>query len=206
MMKFQPIELKKGSNRIEMPPVGGYVAEIKNARIVEASSMQRYHKLELFIDIIEGEYANRFTEIWEDQKERGYDKAKFKGIFRLSLPTDGQDNSKVERWLSGQLFCVFDSNTSGGATEYRWDGDPKSLIGKKVGINMRRKLYTFKAKDENLVDAETTEIGRLETVDDVRSGRIRKMSDNDRRDHGDNETSDGGSFEDVSKTVEVPWG
>lgn len=202
-MKFEPIELKKGNDYLAAPPVGAYVAEIMNARIVEASGNQRYNKLEMMIDITEGEFKGRFTEIYEDQKERGYD-AKFKGMFRLSLPTQGQDNSKVTEWVSKQLFCVFDSNAKPGEPkEYRWDGDVKTLVGKKVGINVRRRLYNY-VKDGETIDGETTEIGRLETISDVKAGRCKAMRDNDRREARE-ESTDGSSFTDVSKGVEVPW-
>ena len=196
------IDLKKGSDRLVTPPVGAYVAEIKNARIVEANETQRYHKLELMIDIAEGEYKDRFTKVFEDQKERGYN-AKFKGVYRLSLPTEGQDNEKVSSWLSNQLFCVFDSNAKPGEPkEYRWDGNEKSLIGKKVGVNIRKRLYNYTNNDGELLDGETTEIGKLETVDDVKAGKCRAMKDNDRRQKRE---SDEQNFTDVSKTVDVPW-
>ena len=203
-MNFQ-MDLKKATNKLSTPPVGGYIAVIKNARIVEANERQRYHKLELMIDIAEGEYKDRFMQIFEDQKERGYD-AKFKGVYRLSLPTDGQDNEKVSSWLSNQLFCVFDSNSAPGETkEYRWDGSEKSLIGKKVGVNIRKRLYNFTNDKGETLDGETTEIGKLETVEDVKAGRIRPMKDNDRRQNKSSDSTDGSNFTDVSKAVDVPW-
>lgn len=199
---MKPIELKKASNYLEMPPVGAYVAEVKNARIVEANGNQRYDRLELMTEIIEGDYKGRFGQIFEDQKERGYD-ARWKGIFRLSLPTEGQDNSKVEQWVSNQIYCVV---YDGVSREYRWDGDPKSLIGKKVGINMRKKIYNYTNKDGELVDGETTEIGRLETVDDVKAGKCKVMRDRDTRQNRDSSATDSQGFTDVSKTtVDVPW-
>lgn len=206
-MNYANLELKKGKNYLEMPPVGAYIAEIKNARIVEANDKQKYDKLEMMIEIIEGDYKGRFTDIFNDQKERGYD-AKYKGVYRLSLPTDGQDNEKVSGWLSNQLFCVFDSNAKPGEPkEYRWDGTTKQLIGKKVGINMRKKLYNYTNNKGEVVEATTTEIGRLETVDDVKNGRCKPMRDNDRRtNRGDSaDSTDGSDFTDVSKAVDVPW-
>lgn len=202
---MKPIELKKGNDYLEMPPVGAYVAEVKNARIVEASGNQRYDKLEMMIDITEGDYKGRFTEIFNDQKERGYD-AKYKGIYRLSLPTEGQDNEKVTGWVSNQLFCVFDSNSApGGTKEYRWDGSEKSLIGKKVGINMRKKLYNYTNRNGEVVEAETTEIGRLETVDDVKAGKCKVMKVRDTRQNNGGSSSDAPTFTEVSGAVDVPW-
>jgi hypothetical protein len=87
---------------------------------------------------------------------------------------------------------------------YQWDWDEKKLKGKKVGINIRKRLYTGKDKDGNPVDRETTEIGRFETVDDVRNGRCKPMRERDQREKRE-ESTDGNEFTDVSSNVEVPW-
>lgn len=203
---MKPIELKKGNNAIEMPPVGHYIAEIRQARIAEANDKQRYDKLEMMLEITEGEYKGRFGEIFNDQTEKGYDNARWKGIFRLTLPTEGQENNdSIEQWVSKQLFCVFDSNAApGGSKEYRWDGDPKVLVGKKVGITMRKRLYNYTNRNGENVDAETTEIGRLETVDDVQKGKCKLMRDNNRR-TSESTSSNEPTFTEVSTEVSVPW-
>lgn len=192
------VEIAKRGNYLDLPPVGAYVAEIKNVRVVEPDGdRQQFPSLEMMVDIVEGEYANRYTEVYNDNKER-FDNAKYKGIFRLRVPTqnDGEDEAWVARRFGNNIWCVQESNKG-----YEWDLDEKKLIGKKVGINVRRRLYTYDGQDK-----ETTEIGQFETVDDVKAGKCKPMKDNDRRSKGSSPAStDGSSFTEVSGSIDVPW-
>ena len=189
------VEIKKRGDFLTLPPVGAYVAEIKQARIVKADGQQKYDSLEMMVDIIEGEYAGRYTELYNDQKERFGDSIKYKGIFRLSMPSDDSEDW-IDRKFSNNLWCVQESNPG-----YEWDEDPKKLKGKKVGINVRKRLYTFNGQDK-----ETVEIGQLETVADVKAGKCRIMRERDTRQNKTESSTDGSGFTDVSKDApEVPW-
>lgn len=192
---YKNFESKRSGGFASLPPVGAYVAEIQGVRISEKFS----NVIELWLDITEGEYKNRFREVYEDQQER-FGKASYKGIFRLTAPEDGDDDWKKSKF-EGNLWCVEQSNPG-----YAWDWDEKKLKGKKVGINIRRKFYTGRDKDDNPVDRETIEIGQFETIEDVRAGKCRQMKDNDRRDKSASAETDGSEFTNVSKDVEVPWG
>lgn len=188
-------EIAKRGNYLDLPPVGAYVAEIKNVRVVEPDGdRQKYPVLEMMVDITEGEYANRFTEVYNDTKER-FDNVKYKGIFRLRIPMKG-DEDWVSRKFGNNIWCVQESNPG-----YTWDKDEKKLIGKKVGINIRTRLYTYNGKDR-----DTTEIGQFETVEDVKAGKCKPMKENDRRTSGSEEAAtDGSGFTEVSGNVDVPW-
>ena len=190
---YKDCEPKKTGGFIELPPVGAYVAEIQAVRVVEQNDRD---VIELFMEITEGEYANRFHEVYEDQKERFGDSAKYKGIFKLTPPVDGDEDWR-KRTFEGNLWCVQQSNSG-----YAWDWDEKKLKGKKVGISIRRRLYTYNGKDR-----ETTEIGRFETIDDVKAGMVKPMNDRDNRENKSEsaESTDGNEFTDVSKEVSVPW-
>ncbi len=194
---YSGFEAKKAGGFTELPPVGAYVAEIQAARFVEGENGQR-DRIELFMDIVEGEYANRFHDVYEDQKERFGDDAKYKAIFRLIPPVEGDEDWR-KRTFEGNLWCVQESNPG-----YTWDWDEKKLKGKKVGISLRKRLYTFNGKNR-----ETIEIGRFETVDDVRNGKCKPMRDRDQRtnrsDSESADSTDGAEFTDVSKEVSVPW-
>lgn len=192
---MKTVEIKKRGSFLELPPVGAYQAEIRNARIVKAEGNQKHDTLEMMIDITEGEYANRFTEVYNDQKERFGDSVKYKGIFRLTVPDDDTEDW-VDRKFSNNLWCVQESNSG-----YEWDKDVKKLKGKKVGINVRKRLYIF--NEEN---RETTEIGQFETVKDVKDGKCRMMRVRDTRQNNNTvDSTDGKDFTDVSKAVDVPW-
>ena len=191
---MKTVEIKKRSDFLALPPVGAYVAEIKQARIVKADGRQKYDSLEMMVDIIEGEYAGRYTELYNDQKER-FDEAKYKGIFRLSMPSDDSEDW-IDRKFSNNLWCVQESNPG-----YEWDEDPKKLKGKKVGINVRKRLYSYNGQDK-----ETVEIGQFETIADVKAGKFRIMRERDTRQKKMESSTDGSGFTDVSKDApEVPW-
>ena len=190
---YKGFEAKKSGGFIELPPVGAYVAEIQAARVVEQNDRE---VIELFMEITDGEYANRFHEVYEDQKERFGDSAKYKGIFKLTPPVDGDEDWR-KRTFEGNLWCVQQSNPG-----YAWDWDEKKLKGKKVGISIRKRLYTYNGRDR-----ETTEIGRFETIEDVKAGKVKPMKDRDNRtSESPAESTDGSEFTNVSTEVEVPWG
>jgi len=192
---YKGFEAKKSGGFLELPVAGAYVAEIQAVRPVEGKDGQR-DRIECFMEITEGEYKDRFHEVYEDQKERFGDNAKYKGIFRLSCPFE-DDEDWIRRTFEGNLWCVQQSNPG-----YEWDWDEKKLKGKKVGINIRNRLYTYNGKNRS-----TVEIARFETVDDVRNGKCKPAKDRDQREKGGSDDStDGSEFTDVSKDVEVPWG
>jgi len=192
---YKGFEAKKAGGFTELPPVGAYVAEIQAVRFVPGKDGFR-DKIECFMEITEGEYSGRFHEVYDDQKERFGDTAKYKGIFALVPPTE-DDEEWRKRAFEGNLWCVQESNPG-----YTWDWDEKKLKGKKVGISIRKRLYTYNGKHR-----ETVEIGRFETVDDVRNGKCKPMKDRDQRKQEDEEVStDGSEFTDVSSDVDVPWG
>lgn len=190
---YKGFEAKKSGGFIDLPAPGVYVAEIQDVRFSEGENGKR-DRIECLMEIIEGEYKGRYHEVFEDQNER-FGKSTYKGIFRIFCPS-GEDDTDVRRIFEGNLWCVEQSNPG-----YAWDWDEKKLKGKKVGINVRKRMYTYNGKDR-----ETTEIGRFETIDDVRNCKCKMMKDRDQRsnDNGSAETN-GSEFTDVSKDVAVPW-
>ena len=192
---YSGFEAKKVGGFIELPPVGAYEAVIQNVRFVEADG-NNYQRdvIEMMIDITEGEYKGRYHEVYEDQKERFGDTASYKGMFRLTPPADGDEDWR-KRVFEGNLWCVEQSNPG-----YTWDWDEKKLKGKKIGISVRKRLYTF-----NKQDRETTEIGKFETIADVQNGKCKPMRDRDTRSSNSSESIDGQNFTEVSTEVEVPW-
>lgn len=188
---YKGFQAKKSSGFVDLPPKGAYVAEIKNVVLTEDRNGREI--LEVMLDICEGEYKDRYTEVWKDQKERFGDDVKFKGIFRLTPPVDGDEDWRY-RAFEGNLWCVEQSNDG-----YSWDWDEKKLKGKKVGISVRNRMYTYNGQDRS-----TTEIARFETVKDVKDGKCKPVPDRDQREKRE-ESTDGSDFTDVSKNVDVPW-
>lgn len=192
---YQGFEAKRSGNFPELPSAGAYVAEIKAVRVLEAGqeNVQRT-TIELLLDIIEGDCAGRYAEVYESQKERFGDNAQYKGRFRLIPPVEGDEDWR-KRSFEGNLWCVEQSNAG-----YTWDWDEKKLKGKKVGISVRNRLYTYNDKERS-----TTEIARFETVDDVRNGKVKPMRDRDQRSGGSGsaETAQEGFTE--TNEISVPW-
>lgn len=188
---YQGFESRKPSF-IELPPVGAYVAQIQGVVLKEPDGdKQRRTVIELYLDIIEGPFAGRFNEVFEDQKERFGDNVSYRGIYRLTPPSDGDEDWR-KRSFEGAMWCIEQSNDG-----YAWDWDEKKLKLKKVGISIRRRLYSSNGKDR-----ETFEIGRLETVDDVRNGIVKPMADRDQRDQSNPEITGYVSVTDP----DTPWG
>jgi len=190
---YEGYEGKKSSNFIDLPPVGAYIGEIQAAREAEQNGRP---VVELFMEITEGEYANRFHEVYEDQKERFGDNVKYKGIFRLVPYMEGDEDWR-RKVFEENLWAVEQSNPG-----YKWDWDEKKLKGKKVGISIRKRLYTYNGKDR-----ETTEIGRLESIEEIKAGKVKPLKDRDNRETKSEsaDSTDGSNFTDVSTEVSVPW-
>ena len=190
---YSGYEAKENKGFLDVPPVGQYEAEIKNVRYVPADEEKGTREcIELYIDIANGEYKGRYMEIYSDQVERyGKENSRYKGLFRL-IPYHDNDEDWVRRNFEGALWCVEQSNP-----DYHWDWNEAALKGKKVGINVRKYLYTY-----NNQDRETTEIGKLETISDVKNGKCKALNPRDKRKKQDDQ-----NFTDVSKdsSISVPW-
>ena len=120
------------------------------------------------------------------------------------IPYTDDDEDWRKRSFQANLWCVQESNPG-----YKWDWDEKKLKGKKVGINLRKRLYTYTNAQGEKKDGETVEIAKFETVDDVRNGKCKPMRDRDQREKRDENTVeiavDGDTFTDVSGRINVPW-
>lgn len=192
---YSGFSAKENKGFLDVPPVGAYCAEIQSARYIPANdSTNKLGRdfIELYIDITDGEYKGRYMELWKDQREK-FGNAAYKGIFRLIPPTDGDEPWRKSNF-EGALWCVEQSNP-----DYHWDWEEEKLKGKKVGINIRKRLYSYNGKDK-----ETTEIGELKTIDDVKNGKCRRLNDRDTRKNSDG-SGDEQNFTDVSAKVDVPW-
>ena len=188
---YKDFEAKKSGGFVELPPKGAYVAEIKKAEEIKLDFLDR-NAIEVTLDICEGEYKDRYAEVWREQEEQ-FGKATFRGTFRLIPYVEGDEDWR-KSVFEGNLWAVQQSNPG-----YKWDWDEKKLKGKKVGISVRNRLYTYNGKDRS-----TTEIAEFVPVEDVRNGKVKLKKDRDNRKH-DEDSIDSTDFTDVSKKVDVPW-
>lgn len=160
------------SRYLESPPEGAYEAQIQGVRL-ERDSKNVHDVLVLMIEIMYGDYANRYHELYESKKSRFGGDAKYPGVFRLTVPNEdeAEDGSFLKRRFENAMFCIEQSNPG-----YHWAWDERSLKGKGIGISIRKRLYNYNGKDY-----EGTEIGQLETLEDVISGKCKVMKPRDSR-------------------------
>lgn len=192
---YKNFEAKQSKGFLTVPPAGAYVAEIKNVNVIEPTDRNPRTVLELIVDISEGEYTHRYKDLFDENKNRFGD-ANYRGTFRITVPTeqDDEEDNWIKRKFEDQMFAIQESNPG-----YAWDWDEKRLKMKKVGISVRNRIYEYGGKTRS-----TTEIGRLEIVQDVRDGKIKPMKD---RDQTQGKTADSAQgFTDVSDDTETPWG
>lgn len=191
--KYQGFEAKKSGGYVQLPPAGAYIGQILGVK-VEQNFAKDHDQIVLMLDITEGDYKGRYMEVYNDQKER-YQDVKYKGTLRITVPepNDGDDKAWIKGVFQGNLWAVQDSNDG-----YEWDWDETKLKGKKVGFSVRNRQYTYNEQDRT-----TTEICRLESIKEIKAGRVKPAKDRDSRkaetDSGDK------NFTDVSATVDVPF-
>lgn len=196
---YQGFEAKENStNFLELPPAGVYIGQIMAVRVVDADGVKTFRDwLEVMLEITEGDYKGRFTAVYNDQKERfGAENTRYRGTFRIAIPSGKEDEEEwVRRSFEGNLWCVEQSNPG-----YHWDWDENKLTGKKIGINLRTRLYTYNDKDK-----ETIEVARFETLDDVKTGKAKPAKVRDQRKHDDTPSFDTSTFTEVNTEL-PPWG
>lgn len=188
---YSGFEAKKSSGFAQLPPPGVYVAEIQGVKTEDSYDHSR-EQIVCMIEITEGEYAGQYHKVYEDQKN-SFSDVKYRGTIRLSPYIEG-DEDWVRSQFEGNLWCVEQSNPG-----YHWDWNEKGLIGKKIGINVRKNFYTGRDGKER----ETTEICRFETVDDVRNGKVKAAKDRVQKKNGSDSSAN--EYSDVTSTVKVPF-
>ena len=178
------------SRMIRSPPPGVYVGTILQVRVVDADGQKVMRdKIEVMVEITEGEYKGRFTDYYKDQESRlGKDKAKFRGVFSLIPPVDGDEDWRF-RAFEGNIWCVEESNPGYHFRKPDGSWDEQGLAGKAIGINIRNRLYNYTGSDETVKEGKTIEIARFETVENVRSGKAKPAKDRDAREYKDDTAS-----------------
>ena len=166
MKAYKGFKSEASGSSYPMLPVGAYVCEIKNVKLEGKEPDQR---LILRLDIVEGEFTGYYTKRYEHDAGRNAQnhmyQTKYKGDFSLQVPNDDNTEREHPEWdvrtFNNFVFCIQDSNDG-----YTWDWNEKSLKGKLVGINVRAGTYNGNPY---------TQIGKLETVKDVRAGVCKPM-------------------------------
>ena len=166
MGKIDGFKSEAPRKAFEMLPEGAYVCGIKNVKI-DGTGHDR--QIVLRLDIIEGDWAGYYTKRYKhDQENAGKYEVKYKGDFWIQIPDAANTKRQHPEWdlktLNNSIWCIEQSNPG-----FTWDGDTDTvgtMKGKIVGINVRGGSYN---------GIEYTQIGKLETVNDVRNGIVKPM-------------------------------
>ena len=192
---YKNFEARERTSFLTVPPAGAYVARIENVNVQEPTDTNPRTVIELIVDITEGEYTHRYKDLFDDQKSR-FGNATYRGTFRLTVPTDddADEDNWIKRKFETSMWCIEQSNPN-----FEWDWDEKKLRKLSVGISVRNKKYEYNGKVKT-----TTEIGRLEVVQDVRDGKVKPMQDRDQT-KKDNRTDDAANGFTSVNDEDVPW-
>ena len=171
MKKFKGFESKIMSDFEELP-ASGYVCEIKQAE--EVYNQNGGSRLELFIDIAEGEQKGYYAKIYkEDTRE---DK-KWRGKYVVFMPRD--DGSEKDGWAKNRfnnvMGCIEDANPG-----YHWDWEERGLRGKKIALVFRREEY----KKSDGTTGWTVKPFKAITVGNCKDGKWGKYDDKPLNDKG----------------------
>lgn len=149
-------------------PAGVYVGKVLGSKVeTQTISGRDVDRLVLQLDVAEGDYKDHYKKVYEASKGGMYP-AKFKGIFRLTIPQAGdQYESMNKRILQGAAWALEESNSG-----YKWDFDESKLKGLSVGFSVRDADYLVE-DSEGIRKITSTEICRLESVKEVKAGTVK---------------------------------
>lgn len=147
--------MTQGGNRL-VP--GGYICEIKAADYIQASGSAGA-RIIIHYDIAEGEYKDYWT---NQYKNNTNEDKKWKGNYTLWMPDDSGDekDQRANRILKTFVEAVEESNAG-----YHWDWDESKLKGKKLGLIICNKFWSFNGKT-----GFAPEVNFCVTVDKIKAG------------------------------------
>lgn len=170
---FEPHE----NTVVENLPVGAYIGKVVDAELKKIqSSNGDFERLELKLDVAEGEFKDHYTKQFESQSSGQYP-ARYKGVIRFNIPQVGsQYEHGQKKALEHLAWCLQDSNP-----KYKWDGDESKIKGLKIGFSVRERDWLME-RDGQISYGTTTEIGRVESIKKVASGEVKPMKRRELRD------------------------
>ena len=164
--RFGDYEKTKAYGDYQQLPKGGYVMQIKDAKIVANKSGFGEH-LEVSADIFDGEYKDYFMNDWKNQQSE--DK-KWRGRFWVNIPAD--DGSEKDSWTK-RAFKTFTEAVEDSNEGYHFDWDETKFKGKLIGglFNERE----WETQDGQI--RRSTNWGGVCAVDKIRDGSYKLPKD-----------------------------
>ena len=195
MKAWNDFKAEKASNGREILPAGGYVCDIKTAKVEEYHTGKGdFSALVLAIEVAEGQYAGFWKKDYDGNTN---DDKKWRGTYRISIPKD--DGSEMDGWtkrtFGNFIWCIQESNPG-----YTWNWDEKTLKGKKIGVLYRNKEWEYNDKT-----GWTTEAAGSATVEDIRSGNFKPLKDKPLKNKGTAATAPVFTEETVDSEDSLPF-
>lgn len=155
----------KGYGDYQMLPKGGYVVKILVVSVGSTRDGRDY--LKLSCDVIEGEYANFYTQQYRENKNE--DK-KWGCNFLVNIPTD--DGSEQDGWTK-RSFRTFIDAVEESNNGYHWDWNETKLKGLIFGgiFNMRE----YEKTDGSI--GQATNFARCTSAEKIRTGKFQIPAD-----------------------------
>lgn len=173
MQPFKDYETTQAYTDSERLPSGYYIGVIKNAE--EVQNRNGGSRLEIAVEITEGDFANYFT---NDYRSQTRENKRWRGILSLFTPTD--DGSERDGWtkrtFKTAITAIEESNSN-----YHWDWNEKALKGLKIGFAVRREEYE--------PDKWATKVFRLVSIEAVKGGKLKPVEDKPMKDGASVSTS-----------------
>ena len=161
MKAFKDYEKTQAYTDGERLPSGYYIGVIKNAE--EVQNRNGGSRLEIAVEITEGEYRDYFT---NDYRAQTRENKRWRGVLPLFVPTD--DGSERDGWtkraFKTAITAIEESNNG-----YHWDWNEKALKGLKIGFAVRREEYE--------PDKWATKVFRLVSLDAINGGKLKPVED-----------------------------
>lgn len=160
MKPFKDYETTQIYTDTEKLPSGYYIGKVLN--VEEKTNSNGTSRLELSVDIIEGEFTNYYRENYHNQS---LENKKWKGVFRLFIPLDdGSDSDAYKKRAFKTAITAIESSNDG----YHWDWNEAKLKGMTVGLAVRQKEWEFNGRS-----GWSPEIFKFVSVEDVRGGKLK---------------------------------
>lgn len=174
MIRYDGMKAEESKNEsLGQLPVGAYVGYCVSAKIDGKAPDQ---SLVLALDVLEGPFKDFYHKKYNAAKESGskFGDPKFKGTYRLRIPNPDNTNAlypELDKRTMNDMIWRFEKSNPG----FHWDGDENKLRGLSIGFSTQEDSYngnTF------------TRIGRLESVDAVKEGKVQPMAPRKRKNAG----------------------
>ena len=177
MKPFSEFKSEPSSERFPQLPAGAYICAIRD---VKEDGTFPEDSIVLRLEIIEGEWAGYYAKRYQHDTQAAASasvpyEVRYKGDFRIRAPRSENPRIRNLDWairsFNNAIWSIEDSNDG-----YHFDfSNVAALKGKLVGISVRNASFNGNS---------FTEIGRLESVKQVRAGKVRPMKDREDRSTG----------------------